>query len=113
MMLEWLTDRGLLSKTWNKNYKRLRNSVAAAIKKDASCDSVKQYLADHKSASTKGESDYESFTYFHAKDIFELYLAYCKADDNDRNISKSLFICALCMTLRFNSMSQLVGLFFY
>ncbi len=90
-MLEWLTDRGLLSKTWNKNYKRLRNSIAAALKKDASCDSVKKYLADHKSASTKGESDYESFTYFHAKDVFELYLAYCKADDNDRNTSKSLF----------------------
>ena len=42
---EWLTDRGLLSKTWNKNYKRLRNSIAAALKKDASCDSVKKYLS--------------------------------------------------------------------
>ena len=68
-MLEWLIDRGLLHKAWNKSYKRLRNSIASAINKDASCDSVKHYLADHKSANAKGESDYESFTYFHAKDV--------------------------------------------
>ena len=43
-MLDWLIDRGLLYKTWNKNYKRVKNSIAVALSKEATCKAVKDYL---------------------------------------------------------------------
>ena len=96
-MLDWLIDRGLLYKTWNKNYKRVKNSIAAALSKESTCKAVKDYLEnlsnidENTNSSSDSESISENFTFFHANKVFDLYLAYCKDDSNERTVSKSLF----------------------
>ena len=96
-MLDWLIDRGLLYKTWNKNYKRVENSIAVALSKEATCKAVKDYLEnlsnvdENTNNSSDSESISENFTFFHANKVFDLYLAYCKDDSNERTVSKSLF----------------------
>jgi hypothetical protein len=84
----------LLSKTWNKNYKRVKHSIGTALKKNATCESVKDYVQSVRSSSSGNSNESnncDNFTYFHAKKVFELYLAYCTEDSNERVISKSLF----------------------